>query len=92
MSPWKKRPRADHNETAARAKATPGEWVLAATYGSGYSADSIVRYVQTGAGKRGPNAYLPAGRFEAKKETVDDGTELWVRYLPATATTTGGAS
>jgi hypothetical protein len=90
MSPWRKRPRADHYDTAARAKASPGEWVLATTYSSRQSAYSMARYVQTGSGTIG-SAYA-AGGFEPRMETVDDGTELWVRYLAAAATTTGGAS
>jgi hypothetical protein len=84
MSPWKTdRPRADHYDTAARAKAAPGDWVLATTYAGRNTADSIARFVRTGGG-RIAHAYRPAGRFETKQETVDDGTELWVRYLPTT--------
>lgn len=91
MSPWKKRPQADHYDIAARAKAAPGTWVLAQMYGSTYSANAIARFVRSG--YRLP-AYLPSlsGRFEPRIELTADAVELWVRYLPVAATLTAGGA
>lgn len=84
MSPWKKRPRADHPATAARAKAALGAWVLVNTYPSTYTAKNIARSIRTG---YRIDAYRPspAGHFESRVEPTGDVTEVWTRYVATAA-------
>ncbi|MFJ4551034.1 hypothetical protein ACIP4X_17705 [Streptomyces sp. NPDC088817] len=78
MSRLKHRPRADHQHAAQQARQMPGEWVLAATYGSRASAVSASLQVRTG--EKIP-AYRPAGNFKARTELTQDGADLYVRYV-----------
>ena len=82
MSGHVKVARADHQVAARQARELPGEWVLAATYGSLASAAATARHVKTG--ERIP-AYRPAGTFEARTELTQDDVDLYVRYIEPTA-------
>ncbi|MFI6248985.1 hypothetical protein [Streptomyces sp. NPDC051016] len=70
--------RADHQVAARQARELPGQWVLAATYGSLASAADTARRVPTA--ERIP-AYRPAGTFTARTELTQDGVDLYVRYI-----------
>lgn len=76
--------RADHDVTRAVAQASPGAWILAATYPvGGSSAEATARDVR--AGRRG---YGPPGTYDARILPYgqhQEQTALEVRYL-------GGAS
>jgi len=78
MSRPKARPMADHRHAADQARQMPGQWVLAATYGSRASAVHAALHVRTG--DRLP-ACQPAGTYEARTEVTQDGADLWVRYV-----------
>jgi hypothetical protein len=82
VSGLKARPRADHQHAADQARQMPGTWVLAGTYASRASAVSAALQVRTG---ERLSAYRPAGTYEARTELTDDGADLWVRYIAATA-------
>ncbi|MEV7422835.1 hypothetical protein [Streptomyces sp. NPDC091212] len=79
----------DHFEVADRAKKNPGHWVVAGNYPSTLSAKSTAHRVPTGSRMPSyrPTAY---GVFEARTELADDGTDLLIRFVPAT-TTAGSA-
>lgn len=84
MSPWKRRPHADHRAAATQARSTAGEWVLVGTYASKYSAEAVAHCVRSGGGSVG-RAYraTPAeGKFTTRCDAAGDGTQLWVRYEP----------
>jgi hypothetical protein len=67
-----------HAKVAAEARARQGEWVSIATYRLADSANHIVLYVRTG--KR-LSAYLPAGSFEARRETTAEGFQVFARFV-----------
>ncbi len=70
---------ADHRLAADQARQMPGQWVLAATYNSGYSAKSAARAIRRGTELL--RFYGPAGDFEARTELTQDGADLYVRYV-----------
>ncbi|MET9081394.1 hypothetical protein ABZX77_05735 [Streptomyces sp. NPDC004237] len=74
--------RADHQVAAQQAREVPGTWVLAGVYGSHASAATTAREVSKA--ERIP-AYRPAGTFDAYTAITDDGVDLYVRYIEATA-------
>ncbi|MFE4658108.1 hypothetical protein ACFRFJ_15660 [Streptomyces hydrogenans] len=69
-----------HADIAAKAQQAPGQWVLAQTYPSGVTAAAMARCVRLGE-RPGGTAYRPAGRYDARIDTVPDGVSLWVRCL-----------
>lgn len=70
------RARVDHDAVAAAARLAPGAWVLAGLYPSSTSAAGVSRNVTKGRMAH----YQPAGSFEARRELVQDGVKLFVRY------------
>ncbi|WND34008.1 hypothetical protein RI578_06730 [Streptomyces sp. BB1-1-1] len=70
---------ANHQLAADQARQVPGQWVLAATYNSSYSAKSAARSIRRG--DELLRFYSPVGAFDARTELTQDGADLFVRFL-----------
>lgn len=85
----KRKKYANHKAIVAEAQVAAGEWVYATTYPSTDTARSIASSI-TRPGKNHLTAYEPVGAYEAETRMVDDGTDVWVKYVgvPAEAVST----
>ena len=72
----------DHVMVASLCRANPGQWQEVGEYGSGESADAMVRAIR-GAFQRSsrPSVYAPAGAFEARRELTDSGARVHARFV-----------
>uniref|UniRef100_UPI003F497A9E hypothetical protein n=1 Tax=Streptomyces sp. CA-141956 TaxID=3240051 RepID=UPI003F497A9E len=78
MGRWKKRPTADHAASADRCRRRPGAWVEIGTYNGGGSALRTARFIRLA--DRLP-CYAPAGSFETRVRSCDEGAVVYARYL-----------
>ncbi|MFJ9799904.1 hypothetical protein [Streptomyces sp. NPDC101145] len=78
MARYARRRSADHQTSAAELRARPHEWQHVHTYRATYGAASVAREIRIG-GFGG--TYGPPGSFEARTQTVDDGTAVYARYV-----------
>jgi hypothetical protein len=78
MTRYARRTSADHQTRAAELRARPLEWQHVHTYRASYAAASVAREIRIG-GLSG--AYGPPGAYEARTQTVDDGTAVCARYV-----------
>ncbi|MFB7845466.1 hypothetical protein ACFC34_00320 [Streptomyces sp. NPDC056053] len=62
-------------------RANQGQWRIVATYPASYSAASAGFAIRAGNATRNGFWYGPPGAFDARTETVDDGTALYARYV-----------
>jgi hypothetical protein len=76
-----RRKQVDHAAVAAACRANPGQWQMVGHYGSGESADAIVRAIRGAFQKGARSAYAPAGAFEARRELTDNGARVDARYV-----------
>lgn len=67
-----------HPEVARQCRSNPGEWVFVKMYPSRETAKTYLRYIEKG---KTIAAYLPAGSFQAKCEPVDEGYNVFARYV-----------
>ncbi|MFF4900542.1 hypothetical protein [Streptomyces sp. NPDC001068] len=74
---------ADHQTTAAYAKAAPGAWQRVGIYHDTESARTTTTQVRAGR----IAAYGPAGQFDAYRSVGWEGRRLWVRYVHGTSPT-----
>lgn len=83
MSRPVKRPRIDHQATAAALRHQPGMWQVVGDYRNRITADRTVYSIRTGVplGQTGDALYTPAGAFEARIELVEDVTRIHARYI-----------
>ncbi|MFF9632910.1 hypothetical protein [Streptomyces fradiae] len=78
MARYARRRSADHQARAAELRERPGEWRHVHTYRANYGATSVAREIRIG-GLGG--TYSPPGAYEARTQTVDDGTAVYARYV-----------
>lgn len=67
---------------ASLCRAARGEWQEVGEYGSGVSADAVVRMIR-GAFQWSakPSVYAPAGTFEARRHLTEDGARVEARFV-----------
>ncbi|MDX3455092.1 hypothetical protein PV396_24645 [Streptomyces sp. ME02-8801-2C] len=70
---------ADHPATARELTTRPYEWGTVHTYRADYVARTVARDIRAAQGNFA--VYGPAGSFETRVITVDDGTLLEARYV-----------
>lgn len=81
MSRLAKRPSVDHAATAARLRATPGQWDAVGDYRSSQTAEHMAHTIRTAYTRGYPSPYAPAGSFQAYTRLTEDGCRLFACYV-----------
>ncbi|MDT0387874.1 hypothetical protein [Streptomyces dubilierae] len=92
MSRPARRPRADHQHTAAEARRRPGTWLTVGDYRNPATVEAMALRIRTGY-PLGTAAYgtpyLPAGAFETRTSLTEEGTLLETRFVGGPASSQG---
>lgn len=77
---WR-RPPTNHADQAAWMKAHPFEWLDVSTYPAAYTAQRVARDIKNGDRATVSRHYGPAGAFETRTTTTEQGTTVHARFI-----------